>query len=277
MKKILFPTDFSKTANNAFVYALEMAKFLEAELIVLHVYDLPPVSYEGYPSYVSEVYETIELNKFENFKDHVPLLRKIAEEHQLDSIKMSHVLEQGDLIQAIKKLVKSDKISLIVMGTNGASGWKETFLGSNAGSVIEKVPLISLTVPAKAKFDKIKKIAFTTRFKSKDRVALKQVIEFAKQVNAKVKCLYVKTFDSDVKESKIEKWRSDFKDEPVEFFVIAHDDVKETIYDFLKNQDIDMLSMLTYKRGFFEGLFDPSLTKKMSYHTEIPILALHEK
>jgi nucleotide-binding universal stress UspA family protein len=276
MKKILFPTDFSKTANNAFVYALEMAKYLEAELVVLHVYDLPIVSYEGYPSYVAEVYETIELNNFENFKDQIPILRKIAEEHHLEAIKMSHVLEQGELISAIKGLVKKEKINLIVMGTNGASGWKETFFGSNAGAVIEKVPVLSLSVPIKAKFDKIKEIGFTTRFRTKDRVALKQVIAFAEKVDAKVKCLYVKTFESDIENSKIDKWRNDFKDKPVEFFVIAHENVEETIFDFLKDQKIDMLAMLTYKRGFFEGLFNQSLTRKLSYHSEIPILALHE-
>ena len=43
MKKLLFPTDFSETANNAFVYALKMAKSIDAEVIVLHVYDLPTV------------------------------------------------------------------------------------------------------------------------------------------------------------------------------------------------------------------------------------------
>ena len=167
MKKILFPTDFSKTANNAFVYALEMAKFIKAELIVLHVYDLPPVSYEGYPTYVSDVYESIELSNFENFKDQVPLLRKIAEEHNLDSIQMSHVLEQGDLIGVMKRIVRDEKIDLIVMGTSGATGLKELFLGSNAGAVIDKIPILSLTVPNKAKFDKIKKIGqcFNFRFK----------------------------------------------------------------------------------------------------------------
>ena len=277
MKKILFPTDFSKTANNAVVYALEMAKFHNAELIVLHVYDLPPVAYEGYPSYVTEVYETIELSNFENFKDEVPVLRKIAEEHQLGSIQMSHVLEQGDLIQVIKSLVKKEKIDLIVMGTNGAIGLKETFLGSNAGSVIEKVPILSLTVPHKAKFDTIKKIGFTTLFSSRDRIALKQVLEFAKPVNAKVKCLYVRTLDSEVKESKIQKWRQDFKDEPVEFFVIPSEDIKGTIADFLKEKDIDVLAMLSYKHKFLEGLFKKSLIKKMAYDSEVPILALHEK
>lgn len=277
MKKILFPTDFSKTANNAFVYALEMARFHNAELIVLHVYDLPPVSFEGYPSYIADVYDTIELSNFENFKDEVPVLRKIAEEHQLGFIQMSHVLEQGDLIQVIKSLVKKEKIDLIVMGTEGATGLKETFLGSNAGTVIEKVPILSLTIPTKAKYDTIKKIGFTTLFSTKDRIALKQVLQFAKEINAKVKCLHVRTFDSEVKEAKIQKWRQDFKNEPVEFFIIPSEDIKGTIADFLKQKDIDVLAMLSYKHHFLEGLFKKSLIKKMAYDSEVPILALHEK
>lgn len=236
MKKILFPTDFSKTANNAFVYALEMAKFIKAELIVLHVYDLPPVSYEGYPVYVADVYESIELSNFENFKDQVPLLRKIAEEHNLDSISMSHVLEQGDLISVMKRLVKDEKIDLIVMGTSGATGLKELFLGSNAGTVIEKIPILSLTVPNKAKFDKIKKIGLTTRYSRKDKIALKQVLDFARQVNAKVKCLFVRTFDSNIKQTVIDKWKQDFKNEPVEFFIIPSEDVKGTIEDFFNSK-----------------------------------------
>ncbi|RTY90589.1 universal stress protein [Flavobacterium sp. GT3R68] len=276
MKKILFPTDFSETANNAFVYALQMAKFMDAEVICLHVYDLPPISYEGYPSYVAEVYETLELNKFENFKDHIPSLRKIAEENELGFIKMSHVLEQGDLVPAIEHLAESENIDLIVMGTNGVSGWKEKVFGSNTGAVIGKVPMPVLSVPVKSKFTEIKTIGFTTRFRNKDRAALQQVLEVAKKMKAQVKCLYVQTFDSDVKTAQIEKWRERYAAEPVEFFVVAHDDVQESIFEFLKSQKIDMLSMLTYKRSFLDGLFHTSMTKKLSYHCEIPILALHE-
>lgn len=276
MKKILFPTDFSKTANNAFVYALEMAKFIKAELIVLHVYDLPPVSYEGYPVYVADVYESIELSNFENFKDQVPLLRKIAEEHNLDSISMSHVLEQGDLISVMKRLVKDEKIDLIVMGTSGATGLKELFLGSNAGTVIEKIPILSLTVPNKAKFDKIKKIGLTTRYSRKDKIALKQVLEFARQINAKVKCLFVRTFDSNIKQTVIDKWKQDFKNEPVEFFIIPSEDVKGTIEDFLIQKDIDILAMLSYKHNFFENILGKSLIKTFAFESDVPILALHE-
>lgn len=275
MKKILFPTDFSKTANNAFVYALEMAKHMNAELLVLHVYSLPPITYEGYPAYLTQVYDSVELDNFENFKDEVPVLRKIAEERNLDSVKMSHILEQGDLILIIKSLVKKEKIDLIVLGTNGASGLKEMFLGTNAGSVIERVPIVSLTIPAKARFSKIKKIGFTTRFTSKDRRALKKVVEIAKVLNAKIKCLYVQTFDSDVRHNQIEKWKADFKNEPVDFIVIPSEDIKGTIFSFLKKYDIDILAMLTYKHKMLEKLFKKSLVKKIAYETDVPILAMH--
>jgi nucleotide-binding universal stress UspA family protein len=253
-----------------------MAKFINAELVVLHVYDLPPVSYEGYPTYVADVYESIELSNFENFKDQVPLLRKIAEEHNLESIQMSHVLEQGDLIGVMKRIVRDEKIDLIVMGTSGATGLKELFLGSNAGTVIEKIPILSLTVPNKAKFDKIKKIGLTTRYSRKDKIALKQVLEFATQINAKVKCLYVRTFDSNIKQTVIDKWKQDFKNQPVEFFIIPSEDVKGTIADFLIQKDIDILAMLSYKHNFFENLFGKSLIKTFAFESDVPILALHE-
>jgi nucleotide-binding universal stress UspA family protein len=277
MKKILFPTDFSETSNNAFVYVLEMAKDFDAEVIVLHVYNLPPVSYEGYPIYVAEVFDTIELGKFENMKDQIPYLRKIAEDHQLDNIKMNHVLEEGDLVSVINRIVKKEEIDLIVMGTEGASGLKETFLGSNTGSVIESVPITLLSVPNKVKFSAIKKIAFTTRFRAKDHKALLQVIDFANRVNAKVKCLYVRTNNSDINENQIDKWREDFKNDPVEFIIIPDNDVEGTIFEFIDNEKIDILAMLTYKHGFFQNLFRTSFTKKLSYHSEIPILVFHEK
>lgn len=276
MSKILFPTDFSNAANNAFVYALEMAKLLEAELIVLHVYDLPIVSYEGYPSYVADVYQSIELSNFENFKDEIPLLRKMANEHHFDNVRMTHVLEQGELISIMEKLCKKEDISLIVMGTNGATGWKEAFLGSNAGDVIQEVPVLSLSIPADAKFEKIKKIGFTTCFKDKDKIALKQLSEFAKKIDAAIKCVYVKTDDAAEIDDTVKIWEKEFANDPITFFVLPGEEVETTILDFINEHNVAVLAMLTYKRGFFEGLFNHSLTKKIAFHTQIPILALHD-
>ena len=277
MKKILFPTDFSETANNAFVYALEMAKSIDAEVVVLHVYDLPTVSFGEVPVTLVEIYDSIELNNFENFKDQIPHLRKIAEKYQLEDVKMSHVLRHGDLVRIMKEMCAEEHIDMIVMGTNGASGLQDMFLGSNAGNAIVNLPGTVLSVPNQAKFERIKYFGFTTSFDESDRLPLHKVIAIAKKFHAKVKCLTVKTHGFNVSEEGMEYWKSEFKNEPVEFFLIPHDDVKETILDFVANRDIDVLAMVTHKRNFFEELFTHSLTQKLSYHIETPIMAFHEK
>jgi nucleotide-binding universal stress UspA family protein len=277
MKKILFPTDFSKTANNAFIYALKLAENINAEIITLHVYELPIIDNQGFPSYLFEIYDTIEISNFENYKDQVPLLREIAEKNNLDHVKMSHVLQQGSLVAVIDEIAKKDHIDYIVMGTKGASGLKEKFIGSNTGGVIANVSPFVLAIPEHSHFHPIKQIAFTTGFKDKDRIGLRNVLEIARGFDATVYCLYVKTPNSKVTEDIIQDWKTDFDDQNVVFHIVENEDVKEAILKFTKKNKIDVLAMLDYKRGFFEELFAHSLTQKIAFEIDIPILALHAK
>jgi nucleotide-binding universal stress UspA family protein len=274
MKRILFPTDFSEVATNAFVHALEFAKIVQGELILLHTFELPVFDNQFFPENYLVIYESVELSQFDMFKDEIPKLRAIAEKHNLSKIKMTHRLMDGGLIYNINKAIKEDKIDYVVMGTEGASGWSAFFSGTNTGAVLSDVEVPLLCVPIEAEFKKIKTIGFTTRFRSKDKKALKKVVEIAKLAGAQIKCLYVKTDKSDVSKDIVKKWEKDFQEDPVEFFVITSDEVKETILDFILYQEIDVLTMLTYKRSFFEGIFHPSLTKKFANSFDIPVLAI---
>lgn len=276
MKRILFPTDFSPASMNAFIYALKFADKLQGELLVLHVYELPQLHMGGLPNTLKDVYDTIELEKFEDFKDQIPLLRDMAEQHHLNHIKMSHILKHGDLVWAIGKVVKDENIDYVVMGTKGASGLKETFLGSNTGSVITDTDAYVIGVPEEATFEGIRNIVFTTRYREKDIKALKKVVELAKPFGAKVHCLYVNTSKTDVKEVVMEDWKLLFKDDNVVFHTFESNDVKNTIINFTNSYEVDVLAMLNYKRGFFEELFNQSLTQKLSYHVKVPLLAIHE-
>ena len=275
MKKILFPTDFSEAATNAFIYALELAKIVKGELILLHTFELPLADNVFYPINYKETFDTVELSKFEQFREELPKLRAIAEERNLGHISMSHRLMEGFLIPNIKECIENEKINFVVMGTAGAKGCKELFISTNTGDVISAIPIPVLSVPVNAKFEKIETIGFTTRFREKDKVALKQAIDIAKKTNAKIKCLHVKNHETESIDAEIEDWKNQFKNDPVRFYIIPSDDVKETILDFITSQEIDILTMITYKRNFFESLFNSSLTKKMSYKSEIPILVLH--
>ncbi|MFM9825356.1 universal stress protein [Flavobacterium sp.] len=276
MKKILFPTDFSQAATNAFVHALEFAKTVNGELILLHTFEFPIYDNQFFPENYNVLFETLQLTQFDRFKEELPKLHAIAEERNLNHIKMSHRIMDGHLLFNINRTIKEESIDYIVMGTTGATGWKTFFVGTNTGNVIATVAIPVLSVPLEAKFKKIETIGFTTRFREKDKKALKEVLKFAKKTKAKVKCLYVKTANSDVSAATIKQWEEEFLGESIQFSIIPSEDVQETIMDFILFKYIDVLAMLTYKRNFFVELFKPSLTQKFSNSLAIPVLAIHE-
>ncbi|TCN53188.1 universal stress protein [Flavobacterium circumlabens] len=276
MKKILFPTDFSEAATNAFVHALEFAKIVNAELVLLHTFEIPVYDSQFFPENYASIYSSIELAKFEMFKDEIPKLRTIAMERKLDDIVIKHRLIDGDLLYNLKNAIEEDKIDFVIMGTTGVSDWTKFFLGSNTSSVISGVEVPVLCVPLDAKFKKIKMIGFTTRYREKDKKELRKVLNIARKTNAKVKSLYVKTSDSDVSETTVKEWEREFAGENIEFLVLPSDEVKETILDFVLYKEIDVLAMITHKRSFFESIFDSSFTKKISKQVSVPVLIMHE-
>ncbi|MDG1870433.1 MAG: universal stress protein [Flavobacterium sp.] len=273
MKRILFPTDFSETANNAFIHALEFANAVQGELILLHTFELPVIDNQFFPQNYMVMYESLELAQFDMFKEEIPKLQAIALQHNLGTVPMSHRLMDGSLLYNIEKAITEDKINYVIMGTEGATGWSSFLLGSNTANVLDEIDIPILSVPSQAVYRKVKTIGFTTRFRSKDKKALKKVLKLAKLYHAVVKCLYVKTASSDVDTNLIEEWKAEFSNEAVTFNVVLSDDIEGTILDFILYKDIDILTMLSYKRGFFEGIVNPSLTKKLTKNFEIPILS----
>lgn len=276
MKKILFPTDFSEAATNAFVHALEFAKIVKAELILLHTFEIPVYDSQFFPENYASIYSSIELAKFEMFKDEIPKLRAIASERKLDDIVIKHRLMDGDLIYNLKNAVEEDHIDFVIMGTTGASDWTKFFTGSNTNSVISEVKVPVLCVPVDAKYKKVKTIGFTTRYREKDKEVLHRILKIAKKTEAKVKSLYVRTSNSDVSDTVIKEWEKEFAGENVEFLVLPSDEVKETILDFILYKDIDVLTTITHKRSFFESIFESSFSKKITKEVSVPVLVMHE-
>lgn len=277
MKRILFPTDFSEIATHAFVHALEFAKVMEAELIVLHSYELLAFDEDFFHENYSMIYDSVTLSEFDRFKDEVPKLHKLAQALAMDQIKMTHRLMEGNLLTNIRKSIAQDQIDFVVMGTSGITAWDSFFAGSNSGAVIIRINVPMLCVPLAAKYRPIKNIGFTTKFRDKDKEPLQTVLDIAKKMNANVKCLYVKTSTSDVSLDTIDLWKKEYGKEPVSFYIVLSDAIKETLTDFVSTKKIDVLTMLTYKRGFFEGLFVPSYGEKEEYKLDIPILAIHSE
>lgn len=277
MTKILFPTDFSKTAKNAYLYALTMAKAIDAEIVVMHSFLLPLIDESGIPANFKEIFDTLAVQNQERLDEHVLFLNKVARTKGYANIRSSSILKSGDLHAAMEQVVKEQDIKLVVMGTSGTTGWFESILGSQTGDAIASLDIPVMSIPLGLKFTKIETIGFANMYREKDFVALQKLCTMTAPFHSSIKSIFVKKPHSDVTQEQIDAWESRCTELNVQFFVIPDDDVRETIDDFITSQNIDVLAMLTEKRGFFQELFNSSFTQKLSAKLDIPILAFHEQ
>jgi hypothetical protein len=126
----------------------------------------------------------------------------------------------------------------------------QSFLGTHTGNVLTDVD-VPILIPIDAKYKKTETIGFTTRFRPKDKKALKSS-EIAKMAGKKVKCLYVKLVNQMLTKKQLKMGNGFCR--ILLNFVINSDEVKETILDFILYKEIDILTMVSYKRTFFSRL-----------------------
>ena len=278
MRKILFPTDFSETALNAFVYALNLAENIDAEIYVLHTYEMPVVSTTsaGQPELIQNVYNSIELNHFENYKNEVPKLRKMAEDLDKQDVKLTFIFEEGLMLSIMKNIIRDEAIDFVVMGTNGDSSFEKLLLGSNTMRVMENIDIPILSVPRKATFKKLRHYGFATMLRETDKPGLHQIIKIAKTLNVDVSVLHVLRKENPRTMEILEEWKQEFNDPNVHFKTVLNENLEESVFFFIDDQSIDVMCIVKRHLNFFEKLFSSSLSKQLSYHADIPVLVLKE-
>ena len=276
MKKILFPTDFSETANNAFLYALNLAKSIDAQVYVLHVYELPMITGSLSAGLIQNVYETVVLGSFENFKDNIPQLRQIAADNELSDIPLKFILEEGNFLYILRETIEEESVDFVVMGTNGNSGFERFLFGSNTINTITSMKIPILSVPQELSFKGFKNIGFTTIFDQKDKDALKYLIEIANRHQAKIHCMHVSK-DGKFNQQVLEDWKDQFANDPVVFEIYNDADPTNAVLDFIKEKQIDLLTVVSRNKGFFDNIFSPGFTKRIANKNITPLFVFHER
>lgn len=277
LKKILVPTDFSDNAKNALDYAMHLAEKTKAELVLFHAFYAPAVDAQMPGSMMASLVKEEEEISIEKLK---LLVKEVQLQKDFSKIKYKTIATLGFAVEEIINVSEDQKVDLIVMGTKGASGWKELLLGSNTANVIGKSVVPVLVIPEKAKFSAVKKMVYASDFKSEDLSVMEQIIAFAELSAAKIAVLHIRTSEGDEMDEKINQLLASFKDkvndETLSFFVLNKANIAKGIDEFVKFREADMLAMATYNRGLVDSLFHKSITKKMAYHTHIPLLAFHK-
>ena len=276
MNNILFPTDFSPAAIQAFRYALGVASVTGAKITVFHAYQVPRITGGGnLPNTMKEAYDSMHAEAKEQFQKHFSALEEIAREGGASEVALHSEVVQGPAIESILKTARQMATDVIIMGTKGASGLREIFIGSIAGEVLEKAACPVLAIPEKATFDgAIDRLAVTTSFREEDKAALRGVLDFAQPFNAKVTCVNVDLAHKEELTHAKDVWQEEFAEHTnLDFVVIDGINFETAIAKFLDSNEIDILGMLTHKRTILQELFTFNRTKRMAYHSTTPILA----
>ena len=278
MPTILFPTDFSDAAKQAYIYALKMAEKLNARIVTLHAFERP--DFRGLthvPRDLEEFYTNADLYEFDNYRQAVPVLDRIQKENGLEGVAVVHTLHEGKTEPTIRARAAAEAADLIVMGTTGARGLKEIVLGSVAGEILENAPCPVLAVPEEAVFDgAIDKIAFTTNYLPEERAALAELLKLFAPLNVDVHTVNVDLAHTAEYHGRMDEFAAATPAEYAErmhYHVLDGTDFESTLTDFLEDNGVDILAMVTRRRNFLQELFHYSKTKAMSYHSRIPVLS----
>lgn len=269
MKKILCPTDFSPTAENAFKYALKLAKDIDAKVDAVNVYSLPFAAESNMPpeyyyQMLGEKEKTV-MEKLSHFTS-----------GQINGNFGNAIAKNGIFIyRDITDLAQTEQYDLIVMGTKGEHNTFEKIMGSVTTDTMMNAPCPVLAIPEFAKYEQVKSIAYATDFAPKDEHAVEQLINISKILNAKVHFVHIETEPAigDMKEM-VEIDHYPF--ESTDFSLLNQSSVMLGLDEFIEKKDVNLLALFIPRRKLWERLFHRSFTKKMTFHSRTPLLVFHE-
>jgi nucleotide-binding universal stress UspA family protein len=273
MKTILLPTDYSEVANNALRYSMELAKYTGAKIVLLHAYHIPVPSTEVPVLYVSG--EELEAEN----KKRIEVLKNEVVGETLGRVAVEAVVRQGFAVDEIISVANEMKADLIAMGVTGA-GKKPVLIGSNTTAVMKRTKVPVLVVPREAHFEKFKKIILACDYNGEipDRV-ISRLEDFVRVFNSKVlvldvlKPLETATYEKAVAGVTLEH---QLRDVSHQLFFPAAQEVTEEINSFVDWHKGDLLVMVPHRHTVLQKIFHKSNTKRMAFHTHVPLLSIHD-
>lgn len=272
MKTILVPTDFSEIADNAALYAASLARLTKAKIILFHSFHIP-IPVNDVPIIVVSVEELEKVNKEQ--------LENVKKTISSDELLIECVTKIGFAVDEVLNYSRQNNIDLIVMGITGGTLINEYLIGSSTTDVIRKTKTPVLVIPEKCKFKKMSKIVLASDYSDiTDKSVLAPLHEFIDLFKAKLLVVNVMaveevpTVEKAVSGVQLEHYLEGVEHD---LYFSSNNDVVQGLNEFVDEEKADMIAMIPRKHNVFQRIFNEGNTKKMTFHTHIPLLALPDK
>ncbi|MDX1463326.1 MAG: universal stress protein [Marinirhabdus sp.] len=276
MKHILLPTDFSENAYNAIAYAVQLLRNETCTFYLLHTYTPVIVSAGSMMDSYSAL--TLQQAARETSERQLETVKsRIRDEFPNTNHEFITMASFNMLIPEMVEVVQKHHIDFVVMGTQGATGAKEVFLGTHTMYVIKKLKCPVLAVPAQFKYEAPKEILFPTDFKlNRENSYLSMVHELCTKQVARLHILnayYGTPLTAEQLENKT-FLDSYFADNAVLFHLAEGTDVPGAIEQFQIKHKINLMVMIHNKHNFLENILFKPVINQMVYHTHVPFLVI---
>ncbi|MGB5318560.1 universal stress protein [Eudoraea sp.] len=280
MIRIVLPTDFSKNAWHAIKYATFLFEQSPCTFSIIHAHQVSP---SGLISAMNKEHDT-RLHEI-TIKESERILNKIVKHlnriNKVQGHKFEGVMVADSLLNAIGREVIDKDADYIIMGTQGASGLSEIFLGSNTVSVIKNInfcPIIA--VPDSYNFSAFNEILFAANFKHLyQQVELQPLLDLAKLRKAKINVIHINVEEElDEEQLQLKKLLRNLLGEKNTVFeeFDYHPNIALKINDVTEKKNAGLIAMLNSQHSFFKGLTREPVVKKVAFKSKIPFLVLPE-
>lgn len=276
MKKVILPTDFSSNAYNACEYAMQLFKDEACTFYLMHTYT--PAIYRveytlGNPGQLglADEYQANAIMQLEELQATLST--------QFNNSKHKFVLHAAFnvFIDEVLKMVENEKVDLIIMGTQGATGAKEILLGTHTVHLMKQTTCPVLAIPSEFTFEKPKEILFPTDFEvDYEKKQLKQLLEVAQKHGSSIAVMHVSS-GYDMTEEQLEhkqKLNYLLAHTAHLFHHLPSQSIIDAINTFQLKKPMNLLVMIRNKHTFFTRLFIEPVIKKIGLHISIPFLVI---
>jgi nucleotide-binding universal stress UspA family protein len=285
----LVPINFSNASLNASYTALELAAKMKARVKLIHAYNLPdvrPMSFDDTEFYAGTLSAHITEIREEAEKSMAVFLEKInayIKRKSLPEIPVSTNLINGVPGEIAMYTAESENAGLIIIGISGKEVRTFEPMGKIASRIVEKSSVPILVVPEDIEFkgiDKFKRVLYITTFDESDFPAIGKLISIVKWLDMDIYCLHIGMEEKDqwnkVKMEGLREYFNKVYGKPnVKSDLIFSKDMIKSLDDFITSKNIDLISLTAHKRNIISKLINPDITRKILYHTRIPLLVFH--
>lgn len=276
MKKILVPTDFSKTATNALDEAVNIAKRTNADIVLLHIIEEGSTdSFHVTGEYVTDdPQEQIFMLKL--IKNSMSKLDDIIANPDYKGVSFYTELRMGNPFHGITQIINDHDVDMVVMGTTGSSGIAELLVGSNAEKIVRHAKCPVLTINEKTGKSSCDNIVLATSMSDEETTLVDLVKSIQAEYTSKIHLLWVNTLNNFERDKNTKAGLEKFaqKHNLSNYTINIYNDVteEEGIVCFAEEINADLISMVTHRRTGIAHLLAGSIAENVVNHSKRPVL-----